>query len=77
MDLSRATDEDLRAELDGAQKFLSALMSGAPLGRSYEGREEAKKAELHQGIAAIQSELDKRDASRPLKDAAIQKPGPV
>lgn len=58
MDLSHATVEELRAELDGAQKFLGALMSGAPL----EGREEAKKAELHQTIAAVQSELDKRSA---------------
>jgi hypothetical protein len=64
MDLSHATDEELRAELDGAQKFLSALVSGAPLGSPFEGREEAKKAELHQTIAAIQSELDKRNASR-------------
>jgi hypothetical protein len=64
MDLSHATDEELRAELDGAQKFLSALVSGAPLGSLFEGREEAKKAELHQTIAAIQSELDKRNASR-------------
>lgn len=64
MDLSRAKEEELRAELDGAQKFLDALMSGVPLGSSFEGREEVKKAELHQTIAAIQSELDKRNASR-------------
>jgi hypothetical protein len=63
MDLSCATDEELKAELGGAQKFLGALMSGAPLGSPFEGREEAKKAELHQTIAAIQSELDKRNAS--------------
>jgi hypothetical protein len=64
MDLSRATDEELRAELDGAQKFLGALMTGTPLGSPFEGRDEAKKAELHQTIAAIQSELDKRNTVR-------------
>jgi len=46
MDVSRATDEELRAELDGAQKFLQALMSGAPFENPFEEREEAKKAEL-------------------------------
>jgi hypothetical protein len=65
VDLSSATDEELRAELDGAKKFLDALMSGAPLGNPFEGREEAKKAELRRTIAAIQSELDKRNAARP------------
>jgi hypothetical protein len=48
MDLSIATDDELRDELHGAQEFLAALMSGAPLGNPFEGREEAKKAELHQ-----------------------------
>jgi hypothetical protein len=56
MDWSRATDEQLRDELDGAQKYLDALMSGARL----EGREEAKKVEVQETIAAIKSELDKR-----------------
>jgi hypothetical protein len=64
MDMSRATDEELRAELDGAEQFLGALMRGAPLGSPFEGREEAKKAELRRRIAAIHSELDKRNASR-------------
>jgi hypothetical protein len=65
MDLFQATDEELRTELDGAQKFLDALMNGAPLGNPFEGREEAKKSELHRMIAALQSELDKRNANRP------------
>jgi hypothetical protein len=60
MDLSKATVEELRAEQDGAEVFLDALMKGVPLGSPFEGRDEAKKAELLQTIAAIQSELDKR-----------------
>jgi len=46
MDLFRATDEELRAELDGAQQFLGALMSGTPLGSPFEGREEAKEGRI-------------------------------
>jgi hypothetical protein len=54
MDWSRAPDEELRAQLDGAQEFLNALMSGAPLGSPFEGREEAKKAELHHDSGTTQ-----------------------
>ncbi|MBI1869036.1 MAG: hypothetical protein HYS06_12215 [Methylocystis sp.] len=64
MDLPHATDQELKDELDGAQKYLAALMSGAPLGQNFEGREEAKMAEVRQTITAIQSELDKRHANR-------------
>lgn len=59
MDFSLATNEELRAELDGAQKALDA-----PLGRPLDGREEAHKSKLRRRIAAIQSELEKRNASR-------------
>jgi|HubBroStandDraft_4_1064222.scaffolds.fasta_scaffold1244814_1 hypothetical protein len=61
MDFSNATDAELRAELDGAQRFLDALMNGVPLGQPFDGREEKTKTELRLKIMAIQSELDKRD----------------
>ena len=62
MDLSQHTDEELRDELDGAQKYLDALMGGAFLGNPFDGREEAKKSELHRKITTLRSELDKRNA---------------
>jgi hypothetical protein len=60
MDLSGVSDEEIREEIEGMQKFLDALMKGVGLG----GREEAKKAELIHKIEAYKSELDKRHANR-------------
>jgi hypothetical protein len=57
--LSRATDQELREELGGAEKYLKALTSGAILHR----REESKKTEVQQAIRAIQLELEKRNTS--------------
>ncbi len=65
LDLSRATDEGLRSELDGLQKALSATMSGAGPGRPFDGRDERLRIDLQQKIAAIELELAKRNAARP------------
>jgi hypothetical protein len=59
MDFSQATDEELKAELDGMQLALSA-----PLGRPFDGREERNKADLRSKIEAIQEEFDRRNAPR-------------
>ena len=59
MDL-HATDQELRDELDGAKKYLGALVN-APLER----REGSKIAEMDRMIAVIESELDKRNADWP------------
>jgi hypothetical protein len=60
VDLSNATDQELRDELDGAKKDLGALVN-APL----MGREGSKITEMDRMIASIESELDKRNADRP------------
>lgn len=60
VDLSSASDEEIRAEIDGMQKFLDALLSGASLN----GREQLKKAELIRKIGTYKSELNKRNAPR-------------
>jgi hypothetical protein len=59
VDLSNATDQELRDELDAAKKDLGALVN-APL----VGREGSKIAEMDLMIASIESELDKRNADR-------------
>jgi hypothetical protein len=64
VDISNASDEEIRSEMAGAQEFLAALTSGAPLGLPFEGRDEAKMQELRSFIAACQSELDRRNAAR-------------
>jgi hypothetical protein len=58
VNISGMSDEELRAEIDGMQQYLDALMGGATL----DGREEAKKAELIHKIAAYKAELGKRHA---------------
>jgi hypothetical protein len=60
VDFSQATDDELRAELEGMQLALDAS-----LGRPFDGREERKKADLLSGIEAIKTELDRRNAQRP------------
>jgi hypothetical protein len=65
LDLSHATVEALRSELDGLQKALSAIMSGAGPGRPFDGRDERLQIDLQQKIAAIELELAKRKAARP------------
>jgi hypothetical protein len=59
VDLSHATDQELRDELDGAKRDLGALVN-APLME----REGSKIAEMDRMIASIESELDKRNADR-------------
>lgn len=60
MDLSNATDQELRDELDAAKKDLGALVN-APLVE----REASEIAGMDRMIASIESELDKRNAHRP------------
>jgi hypothetical protein len=60
VDLSNATDQELRHELDAAKKDLGALVN-APLVE----REASEIAEMDRMIASIESELDKRNAHRP------------
>jgi hypothetical protein len=60
VDLSRATDQELRDQLDRLKKHLAALVN-APL----EGREGSRIAEMDRMIQAIESELDKRNANWP------------
>jgi hypothetical protein len=52
----------LRAELDGLQGALRAVKSGAGPGRPFDGRDERLQVDLQQKIAAIESELAKRNA---------------
>jgi hypothetical protein len=59
VDFSQATDEELKAELEGMQ-----LALGAPLGRPFDGREERNKADLRSKIEAIEAELNRRNAQR-------------
>jgi hypothetical protein len=55
--------DDIRAKLDEAQEMLDVLQSGnLHIGRPFEGRTEAKIADLRRQIAEYQSILDKRDA---------------
>lgn len=60
LDLSQATDEELKAELDGMQRALSAS-----LGRPFDGREERNKVELLSKIEAIEKEIDRRETKQP------------
>lgn len=62
LDLSHATVDELRAELDGAQKALAAIKNGAGPGRPFDGRDERMQVDLQQKIEAIESELAKRNA---------------
>ena len=64
MDLSHATDEELKSELEGMQKALEAVMSGAGPGRPRDGRDERMQVDLQQQMEAIKSELDNRKVSR-------------
>jgi hypothetical protein len=59
VDLSHATDQELRDELNGAKRHLGALVNGR-----LEDREGSKITEMDETIAAIESELDKRNAHR-------------
>jgi hypothetical protein len=60
LDFSHATDQELRDQLDRAKKYLGALVN-APLME----RDGSKIAEMDRMIAAIESELDKRNVNWP------------
>jgi hypothetical protein len=60
LDFSRATDQELRDQLDRAKKYL-AVLANAPL----EQREGSKIAEMDRVIAEIEAELDKRNSHWP------------
>jgi hypothetical protein len=51
-DFSQGTDDELRAELEGMH-----LALGASRGRSLDGREERKNADLRVGMEASKAEL--------------------
>jgi hypothetical protein len=57
VDFSQATNEQLKAELEGMRVAL-----GVPLGRPFDGREEHKNADLRLKIEAIEAELERRHA---------------
>ena len=59
MDLSKFTDDELKAELDGMRLALKATV-----GRPHDGREERKNADLLSKIEAFETELDRRNAHR-------------
>ena len=59
VDLSKFTDDELRAELEGMR-----LALGASLGGGFDGREERKNADLLSNIEAFETELDRRNAQR-------------
>jgi hypothetical protein len=65
MDMSSATDEEIKAEIAGAREMLKALMAGAPLGTPFGGREEEKIGDLRRFIDKGESILRERDATRP------------
>jgi hypothetical protein len=60
VDLSNATDQELREQLDQVKEYLAALVN-APL----EEREDSKIAEMDQMIAVIESEVHRRNATWP------------
>jgi hypothetical protein len=60
MDFSKATDDELVAEMEGMELALKAT-----LGQPFDGREEGKNAYLLSQIEAIKAELDRRNANRP------------
>ena len=57
VDLANATDVELIAEMEAMR-----LALGATLGQPFDGREEAKNADLHEQIKAIKAELERRNA---------------
>lgn len=59
LDFSRATDDQLTAEMEGMQRAL-----GATLGQTFDNREERKNADLRERIEAIKAELERRHADR-------------
>jgi hypothetical protein len=59
VDFSQATDEELKAELEGMRLALNAS-----LGQPFDGREERKNADLRSRIEAIEAELERRHAPR-------------
>ena len=60
------TDDDIKAKLAEAEEFLEGLRSGKlHIGRPFEGRTEAKMADLQRQIAMYRSILDRRHAPRP------------
>lgn len=65
LDLSKATVDELEAELDGLRAALRAVENGAGPGHPFDGRDEGLGIELQQKIAAVESELAKRNAPRP------------
>lgn len=56
-DLSKYTDDEIIAELEGMQLALDA-----PLGQPGDGRKERQKADLLPKIEAMKTELEKRNA---------------
>jgi hypothetical protein len=60
--LSQATVDELKDELDGLRTALKAVESGVGPGRPFDGRDERLKIDLQRKIAAIESELAKRNA---------------
>lgn len=62
MDLSQATVDTLKDELDGLRTALKAVGSGAGPGRPFDGRDERLQVDLKQRMAAIEAELAKRNA---------------
>lgn len=58
MDLSQATDDELKAEREAMRIAL-----GATLGAPHDGREERKNASLRSQMEAIDAEMDRRHSN--------------